>query len=543
MGKNIYEKQRKNPALVYCTGCGAPVEFDIIHQNYHCASCGANMAIDMPLQEKRAWRQAKQKEFLKHMNAMNLVVYVCPGCGAKVAVETKEALATCSFCGTQLVRREFLTSDVFPEMVIPFYLTLKEAENFLKKWCEENPAKKEAVLVKKHLKELTGFYLTYQLVKGPIDCLVTRDNTDRVYHCGGYVDEIAVNTSKQLDNLVLDGMEPFDWGAVQNFDFAYLAGQRVKLQDIKVEELDKRVDKEIQKNYLPVVEKAMETKGVEMKTDEGKLLVLPVLLPVYILQVGKFTAVVNGQTGRVAVGALDIEKDRSYLWEPTIITVAAGVGLYAFTQYWGGEVQAMSFELVGMGTILIGIIAFAVLTDRRRAKITRAVFTGPVQRLSRHLDKLVPEKFVERIPLLPVFFEIIKGKKEPVKISFYSGKRFIMWGIVSLILISLPLLLGCVFRDFNVQHMAYYGAIPWLVLVGAALPMFYMRFGRVVVYDYPILKKIREDGALENIPADEYSTFSMGKLVKTIFTGDYKKFTLIILGFLLLCSLVVAMGD
>ena len=60
--------------------------------------------------------------------------------------------------------------------------------------------------------------------------------------------------------------------------------------------------------------------------------------------------------------------------------------------------------------------------------------------------------------------------------------------------------------------------------------------------DYPILKKIREDGALENIPADEYSTFSMGKLVKTVFTGDYKKFTLIMLGFLLLCSLVVAMG-
>ena len=543
MGKNIYEKQRKNPALVYCTGCGAPVEFDIIHQNYHCASCGANMAIDMPLQEQRAWRQAKQKEFLKHMDAMNLVVYVCPGCGAKVAVETKEALATCSFCGTQLVRREFLTSDVFPEMVIPFYITLKEAENFLKKWCEENKAKKEAVLVKKHLKELIGFYLPYQLVKGPIDCLVTRDNTDRVYHCGGYVDEIAVNTSKQLDNLVLDGMEPFDWGAVQNFDFAYLAGQRVKLQDIKVDELNKRVDKEVQKNYLPVVEKVMEIKGVEIETDGDKLLVLPVLLPAYILQVDKFTAVVNGQTGRVGISALDIEKNRPYLWEPTIITVVAGVGLYAFTQYWGDEVQAMSFELTGMGTVIMGIIAFAVFTDRRKAKITRNVFTGQGQKLSRHLDKLVTEKFAERIPMLPVFFETLKDKKEPVKISFYSVKRFITWGIASLILISLPLLLGYVFRGFNVQHMAYYGAVPWLVLVGAALPMFYMRFGRVLVYDYPILKKIKEDGTLENIPEKEYSTFSLGRVVKTVFTGDYKQFTLVMLGFLLLSSLVVAMGD
>ena len=543
MGKETYEKKRKNPALVYCTGCGAPVEFDIIHQNYHCASCGANMAIDEPLQEKKAWRQAKQEEFLKHMDAMNMVVYVCPGCGAKVAVETKEALAKCSFCGTQLVRREFLISDVFPEMVIPFYITLKEAGTFLKKWCEENQAKKEAVLIKKHLKEVNGFYLPYQLVKGPIECRVLRDNTDRVYNCGGYVDEIAVNTSKQLDNLVMDGMEPFAWEAVQDFDFAYLAGQRVKLQDIKVDELAKRVDKEVQKNYLPVVEKAMETKGVKIETDGGKLLVLPVLLPAYILQVDKFTAVVNGQTGRVAVGALDIEKDRSYLWEPTIITVAAGVGLYAFTQYWGGETQAMSFALTGMGTILIGIIAFAALTDRRRAKITRAVFTGSVQKLSRHLDKLVTEKFAERIPLLPVFFEKIKEKKEPVKISFYSGKRFILWGIASIILVILPLLLGYVFRGFNGQHMAYYGAVPWLFFVGAALPMFYMRFGRVLVYDYPIFKKIKEDGTLENIPDKEYSTFSLGKLVKTVFTGDYKKLTLIMLVFLLLCSFVVAVGD
>ena len=145
--------------------------------------------------------------------------------------------------------------------------------------------------------------------------------------------------------------------------------------------------------------------------------------------------------------------------------------------------------------------------------------------------------------MLPVFFETLKDKKEPVKISFYSVKRFITWGIASLILISLPLLLGYVFRGFNVQHMAYYGAVPWLVLVGAALPMFYMRFGRVLVYDYPILKKIKEDGTLENIPEKEYSTFSLGRVVKTVFTGDYKKFTLVMLGFLLLSSLVVAMGD
>lgn len=542
MGKGTYEKKRKNPALVYCTGCGAPVEFDIVRQNYHCAACGADMAIDRPLQERRAWRQARQEEFLKHMDAMNMVVYVCPGCGAKVAVETKEALTKCPFCGMQLVRREFLTSDVFPEMVIPFYITNEEAREFLKKWGEENSREKEAAIIKKHLKELKGFYLPYQLVKGPIACLVTRDNTDRAYHCGGYVNEIAVNTSKQINNLVLDGMEPFDWDSVEEFDFAYLAGQRVKLQDIKVDELNKRIDKEVQKDYLPVVEKAMETKGVRMQADTGNLLVMPVLLPVYILQIDKFTAVVNGQTGRVAVGALEIKKDRSYLLEPTLITILSCLGIYAFTQYWGGEVQARWLELTGMGTILIGILAFAALTDRRGAKIIKPVFIGPLQKLIRNQNRLVQEQFKERIPLVPVFFETIKDVIIPVKISFYSIGRLIQWFIAGVILVALPVILGYVFAGFEASQLAYYGAVPWWALAAGAIPLFFLRFGRVVVYDYPIFQKIKEDGTWENISAQEYSTFSVGKLVKTVFTGDYKKITLILLVFLLMCSFVVAVG-
>lgn len=542
MGKENYEKQRKNPALVYCTGCGAPVEFDILHQNYHCSSCGAGMAIDKPLQEKRSWRQARQEEFLKHMDAMNMVVYVCPGCGAKVAVETKEAMATCPFCSTQMVRREFLTSDVFPEMVIPFYITKEEAVGFLKKWCEENRTKKESAVIKKNIKDLMGFYLPYQLVKGPITCSVARANTDRVYHCGGYVDEIAINTSKQLNNLVLDGLEPFDWSAVEDFAFAYLAGQRVKLQDIKVEELNKRIDKEVQKSYLPIVEKAMETQGVTMEADAGKLLVMPALLPVYVLLVDKFTAVVNGQTGRVAVGTLDIEKDWSYLREPTIITLATALGLYAFTQYWGGVVQAMWLEITGMGTILVGILAFAALTDRRGAKITKPVFSGSVQKLTRKQNRLVPEEFPERIPMVPVFFEKIKDVIIPVKIRFYSAVRLIQWILAAIILVALPVILGYIFTGFDSKKLAYYGAAPWWAFVTLAIPMFFLRFGRVVVYDYPIFKKIHEDGTLENIPDKEYSTFSLSGLIKTVFTGDFKKITLIMLGFLLMCSFVVAVG-
>ena len=73
--------------------------------------------------------------------------------------------------------------------------------------------------------------------------------------------------------------------------------------------------------------------------------------------------------------------------------------------------------------------------------------------------------------------------------------------------------------------------------------MLFIRFGRVVVYDYPILKKIKEDGSLENIPAKEYSDFSFKRLVKIAVNQEARKFTLGMLVFLLICSLVVAFGD
>ena len=114
-------------------------------------------------------------------------------------------------------------------------------------------------------------------------------------------EETAVNTSGQLDNQVLDEIEPFDWSKARPFEYGYVAGHHVKLSDISGAETDRRIREEAAEDFLPEVERVMQSSGVSVLTETGNMNAIPALLPVYFIKSGKLTAVMNGQTGQIAV--------------------------------------------------------------------------------------------------------------------------------------------------------------------------------------------------------------------------------------------------
>ena len=156
---------------IHCPQCGAPADFDIVRQMYVCGHCGGS---------------------------------------AEVVFEENEALSGCPFCGRSLVRTEYLSSKNMPESVIPFGITQKEAEERLEEWCRKNRGKQEAKQLLPLISELKGFYLPYEMVRGPVHMRASRMDAESVYRCEGFMENAFVNCSKQLDNLLLDGMEPFD---------------------------------------------------------------------------------------------------------------------------------------------------------------------------------------------------------------------------------------------------------------------------------------------------------------------------------------------
>ena len=239
------------PINIYCACCGAPAQFDIARQIYTCRYCGAETGIREALAEKQGFRRLHRQSMEQEKRNYPLAACACTGCGAEVVFPENEALTQCAFCGRALARREYLGVEGFPEVLIPFKLTQTDAKARLLDWCRHNRFKREARTLRKQADELAGFYLPYELIRGPLSCEVSRDDTGRSYECRSFLEGSFINTSKQLDNLLLDAAEPYELGELREFSFSWLAGQRVKMRDLGDAETAQRVSAEIAADYTP----------------------------------------------------------------------------------------------------------------------------------------------------------------------------------------------------------------------------------------------------------------------------------------------------
>ena len=497
----------RNPLAVYCSHCWAPAEFDIVHQEYHCGYCGGTTGIKEPVQRLGEWRDARKKEVLAEESAAE-ELQVCQNCGAQVLIPQGEVMGSCEFCGGKFARRAFWASEL-PEVIVPFVLTEEEARGRLQEWARANEKQKEARTVLSSLKKLKGYYLPYELIRGPVTAEAERLETfsDRKYEVGGFLNGVAVNTSRQLDNLVLDAMEPYEWTDARPFEFAFVAGQRVKLSDVGAKETEVRVLEEAGEGFRPEVEKVLQTTGLTMKMQAGNLLRLPALLPAYVLKAGKVLAVVNGQTGRVAVSREAKEKVLTWLVEPTVLTLAIMLGFWLWIP---------DFELVGMAGVVFGLILFTAFSDGRGEEWRRVIFRTEKSRARRVQSLLTVTKGedIEDKTAKAVFFEQVGGERVPVQISFYTPFRVLMMLLGAIVFNGLPAIFAYLLDDTGMANYQYNGV--WMTLTVPVTIILWIAVGRIRIYNYPVLAQILPDGSTRRVKADGAASLSLWQLIVTL---------------------------
>ena len=121
--------KNNNPLRIFCKNCGAPAGFDIIRQTYSCPNCGQVSGIEEVKKDVAQWRELKKRDNKARTAGQNLEKHACPTCGAEVAIPAGEATGACDFCGSKLVRKELVSAEQMPELIIPFFITPEEASS------------------------------------------------------------------------------------------------------------------------------------------------------------------------------------------------------------------------------------------------------------------------------------------------------------------------------------------------------------------------------------------------------------------------------
>ena len=408
-----------------------------------------------------------------------------------VMFEENEALTHCAFCGRKLVRTSYLDTEGLPECVIPFRLTLEEAKDCLEKWCHKNRKKSEARVLLSKLKDLKGFYLPYELVQGPVHMQVSRMDGGSTYACEGFISDTFVNRSKQLDNLLLDGMEPYDLNELRTFDFAYVAGQRVKISDLSDDKLEARVREETAKAYQPFVRDTFNTKAVDITTDVTSAVRLPVLLPVYYICDHDVMAVVNGQTGKVSIRAA---KESHYYFLPWWLKALVATLVFCCVAFGAFRLLNMTLEgsllLTGILGIFFVVVTLALYSDTTQNSFAvesgYEIFTSGEKSFKRERGQLVlSDEILERKVVQPVYFWTIKGEKRPVTLRFVTPLRVIRMALLCLIALFLPVIIALFLNGFDFARLELGGSAAWFCIAVPVVPIYLLKLGIVELYHRP----------------------------------------------------------
>lgn len=514
----------KPPRRIVCQNCGSPAEFDIVAQSYRCAYCRQISGLEKKGKKPSTWRQFASKN--NRQRDFQLQRHACPACGAKVIFQHNESSETCDFCASKLIRTHLDVPEQFPDLIIPFFITADEARQRFLDWAKRHKRAEESRNIIQKIDQMQAYYLPYRMVRGEANGVVTRDGVKREFPCKVYIRNMAVNTSRQLDNLLINEIEPFDWSQSQDFEYAYVAGQKVKLTDISEKDIHYRILQEAEDEFLPEMRQMMHTRAVLIILQtNSNLMNKNALLPVYFIKDGDFCAFMNGQTGRVSASCGKYKHSfNSWIVKATaasLISYLLCLGLLfslGKSPTWK-EVIDLSGALA-VFWIYITIFIFGLSGENKKWRLSHIkTEQGSNTKSYRQDEKLYIDKNDKVIKSYhELVFQEDVGNGIPVKLEFLPLKRIGLMALNCFTFTFLPVIIALIIRPFimiakgvSIFHvydgMFIWGGFLWYVFAPFYCLYYLSRGLSRFIYEKPFVYQIMPDGTHKHLPEFDTKIF------------------------------------
>ena len=114
-----------------CPGCGGPLRYSITDQKMRCGQCESLYGVDSFRDPTKPINGVQSAE-------IETVEYRCPSCGASLHATGTGTTSFCSFCGSDVVLTQRVSSIRRPDRIVPFTVSRQECEKIYRGRLKES---------------------------------------------------------------------------------------------------------------------------------------------------------------------------------------------------------------------------------------------------------------------------------------------------------------------------------------------------------------------------------------------------------------------
>jgi len=271
--------------------------------------------------------------------AEGMMAYNCPSCGAELVCDETTAAMSCPYCDNPTIIPNSTAKALKPDLIIPFKLDKEAAKAALREHLKGKKLLPKVFSQENHIDEIKGVYVPFWLYDTDVSAdyefsgtqLRSWRDRDYIYNETRYFnlersgeisfDNIPVDGSTNMDDELMESIEPYDVSQAVEFKNAYLAGYFANRYDVDSNANKKRATERIKTSVYQAFSQT--TAGyMSVGARRGNIHVdrckaKYAFFPVWILNTTwrgkKYVFAMNGQTGKF-VGDLPIDKGLRWKW-------------------------------------------------------------------------------------------------------------------------------------------------------------------------------------------------------------------------------------
>ena len=321
-----------------CPSCTATLPFDPTLQKWKCSYCGS----EYTLEELERYENAKNVDNSEKTDPSNDVnlgedstidvdVYECQSCGAKILTDENTTATFCVYCGNTAIIKNRLTGALRPTKIIPFKNTKEEAIKTFVNYRKGKPFAPKDFSNKENIEKITGVYIPFWIYDCEVaasleavgkniktwtsgDYQYTKTDTYKVLREGNMnYEKVPTDASSKFDDDIMDSIEPFNYNDLADFNMSYLSGFLSEKYDVEKSEAFERAktrvvnstNEKLKETIIGYSTYSVVSSNMNINLKDSNYILLPVwMLNInYRGKVRKFA--MNGQSGKM-VGDIPI---------------------------------------------------------------------------------------------------------------------------------------------------------------------------------------------------------------------------------------------